>query len=106
MNIGYLRSKVCSQPNAKFLEISSESSADGSAVEKKINSLLNGPTLRLDEVPRTLILNGGKVSGFLVFPIMMIRVCTVTGAVVLPPGPGEQGGRCRGKPEPQAEPRA
>jgi hypothetical protein len=60
LNIGYLRSKVCSQPNAKFLEI--QSSVDGSAVEKKINTLLNGPPLRLDEVPRTLILNGGKVA--------------------------------------------
>ena len=59
-NIGYLRSKVCSQSNAKFVEIASPS--DGIAFQNKLNSTLNVP-IRLDEVPRTLIFVGGKLVG-------------------------------------------
>jgi hypothetical protein len=53
-----LRSKVCSHSNAKFVEIAT--TAEAIALEKKINTMFNF-SLRLDEVPRTLFIAGGKV---------------------------------------------
>jgi hypothetical protein len=55
-----LRSKVCSQSNAKFIEISSPS--EGVMAEKKLNSTFNF-SLRFDEVPRTLVIQAGKLAG-------------------------------------------